>query len=330
MHHMQEMAQLWEQLLNLTGGKLELSKCFYYPIVWNFDSEGAAFLKPPNELPSTISLQDSESKQRFHISSKPCDKAHRTLGVMEQPDGQNPAEVHQLIKKSLSHAQIIAGSILKYEETETYYFAIYMPSMSYSLVVGTLSDRQSQKIQSPVTQATLTGLGYNSHTPHAIVYGPPSLGGIGLHHLFAEQGSLKMQVLLQQLRCNTKLGRLIKTQLQWAQMFCWSAYPLLESTTTPWPTLSDELWITTLRSFLSISEISVCIPALNPVTLQQDGDFALMDAVQTLNYCRADIIRINRCRIYLRVNTASDICNAAGRRGLAYGMDTISIQGTSC
>jgi Reverse transcriptase (RNA-dependent DNA polymerase) len=132
MHHMQEMAQLWEQFLKFTGEKIELSKFFYYPIVWKFDSEGAAFLKLPNELPSTISLQDSESKQLFHISSKPCDEAHKTLGVMEQQDGQNTAEVHRLIKKSLSHAQIIAGSILKYKETETYYFAIYVPSMSYS------------------------------------------------------------------------------------------------------------------------------------------------------------------------------------------------------
>jgi hypothetical protein len=132
MRHMQDTAQLWEQLLYLTGGKLELSKCFYYPITWSFDSEGAAHLVPPNQLKATITLEDSESKQSFHIATKPCHEAHKTLGVMEQPDGNNTAEFNRLLKKATNHAQILAGSILKYEETETYYFAIYLPSMNIS------------------------------------------------------------------------------------------------------------------------------------------------------------------------------------------------------
>jgi hypothetical protein len=153
MHQMQDMAQLWEQLLHLTGGKLELSKCFYYPIMWSFNLDGAATLLTPNQISSTITLQDSETKQSCNISSKPCDEAHKTLGVMEQPDGKNSAEVQRLMTKALHHAQVLAGNILKYEETETYYFAVYVPSMAYSLVVGTVSERQAQKIQSPVAQS---------------------------------------------------------------------------------------------------------------------------------------------------------------------------------
>jgi hypothetical protein len=309
---MQHMAQLWEQLLHLTGGKLELSKCFYYPIMWSFNLEGAATLLPPNQLSSKITLTDSETDKSFDIPSKPCDEAHKTLGVLEQPDGKNSAEVQRLTTKALQHAQVLAGNLLKYDETETYYFAVYVPSMAYSLVVGTFSERQAQQIQSPVAQATLTGLGYHRRTPIAIAYGPPALGGIGLRHLFAEQGSLKVQALIQQIRCNTKLGDLMRTQLQWAQLVCGSSSSLLEDTKTTWPMLSDELWISSLRVFLSLSELSVRIPGINPVKLQREGDFAIMDAVQSLHYCRRDIILINRCRIFLRVNTVSDICNAAG------------------
>ena len=28
------MATQWERMLHLTGGKLELSKCFWFPIIW--------------------------------------------------------------------------------------------------------------------------------------------------------------------------------------------------------------------------------------------------------------------------------------------------------
>ena len=42
----QHTAQWWEQLLYATGGKLELSKCFYYPILWRHDEEGIPSLSP--------------------------------------------------------------------------------------------------------------------------------------------------------------------------------------------------------------------------------------------------------------------------------------------
>ena len=45
----QQTAQWWEQLLHSTGGKLELTKCFYYPIIWTFDKEGIPTLQTPQE-----------------------------------------------------------------------------------------------------------------------------------------------------------------------------------------------------------------------------------------------------------------------------------------
>ena len=30
------MATTWEKLLHITGGKLELSKCFWIPIIWGW------------------------------------------------------------------------------------------------------------------------------------------------------------------------------------------------------------------------------------------------------------------------------------------------------
>ena len=40
----QQTAQWWEQLLHATGGKLQLTKCFYYPMIWQYDAEGVPLL----------------------------------------------------------------------------------------------------------------------------------------------------------------------------------------------------------------------------------------------------------------------------------------------
>jgi endonuclease/exonuclease/phosphatase family metal-dependent hydrolase len=50
---MQFEAQTWERLLWATGGALELSKCFYYILFYDFRKNGTPFLLAPNEMPGT-------------------------------------------------------------------------------------------------------------------------------------------------------------------------------------------------------------------------------------------------------------------------------------
>jgi hypothetical protein len=47
-------AQWWEALLHATGGKLELSKCFFYLIFWKFDEEGVPYLERKENLPRSV------------------------------------------------------------------------------------------------------------------------------------------------------------------------------------------------------------------------------------------------------------------------------------
>jgi hypothetical protein len=44
------MARWWEARLHATDGKLELDKCCYYIMHWEFDSDGNARLTTPEEL----------------------------------------------------------------------------------------------------------------------------------------------------------------------------------------------------------------------------------------------------------------------------------------
>jgi hypothetical protein len=66
-----------------------------------------------------------------------------------------------------------------------------LPALGYSLAVGTLSEQQAHKIQGLVVRPLLQAMGFNACTPIAAVYAPPDLGGIGMRHLFSEQGTLK-------------------------------------------------------------------------------------------------------------------------------------------
>ena len=100
MTNTQQTAQWWEKLLHASGGKLELSKCFYYLIVWLFDDDGNPYLAQFEPSPLTaITLNDSSSTTHQQISLKQSTHSHKTLGVFENPSG-NYEDEHRVGMKN--------------------------------------------------------------------------------------------------------------------------------------------------------------------------------------------------------------------------------------
>jgi hypothetical protein len=86
---LQREAQVWECLLFSTGGALELSKCFYYIIAWDFHKNGAPVLLSPQEMPDThISVTSGANPTPIPVEQKDSNSAHTTLGVrLNSPPG---------------------------------------------------------------------------------------------------------------------------------------------------------------------------------------------------------------------------------------------------
>ena len=309
----QHMAQWWEQLLYSTGGKLELEKCFLYVMRWQFDNEGQPFITKPEELPVDVKLTDSESKTEYIINYKNCHEAHRSLGVMFTPGGSNKAEYERMVKKSHSFAQRIGISNINRSEAKTLYFSCYIPGISYSLCVDSFTFNQCQKVQGATTQMFLSRMGFNRCLPSAVVYANPKIGGIGLRHLFSEQGTEKICYILQTIRCGSKTGQLLKIRLLWAHLFAGTQKPVLEDTSTFLPHLDIvDPWIKTLREFLLSSELTITIPEFNDQRLKCENDeFIMTIAIQHMT--KDEIIKVNNCRLFLRVITISDIASADGK-----------------
>ncbi len=63
--------------------------------------------------------------------------------------------------------------------------------------------------------------------PLAVVFGPAYLGGIGLRHLYVEQGALKTAALIENIRQNGRLGQMMWIAIQWAQVTAGMGFELL-------------------------------------------------------------------------------------------------------
>jgi hypothetical protein len=76
------------------GGQLELPKCFYCLLRWDFDFEGYARPATPQELDIQTSVQQSADDLERDITQRSCMTSHRTLGIRENPAGIYKTDTH--------------------------------------------------------------------------------------------------------------------------------------------------------------------------------------------------------------------------------------------
>ena len=193
---LQAGAQWWEELLHATGGRLELDKCLYYILQWKFDKEGKARLANLSEMQqyNNIVLRQSETQNDETITHRDCHNSHKTLGVMENPLGNNAGERERLQTKASKMAQLISAGSLTRLDASVLYRSVYLSSTGYSLPVTTLTEKELSKIQGAPVQALLSGMGYNRNMPKEVVFGSTRYGGIGIRHLYIEQWSTTSMV----------------------------------------------------------------------------------------------------------------------------------------
>jgi hypothetical protein len=119
--------------------------------------------------------------------------------------------------------------------------------------------QQLQKIQAPLMHTILPTLGYNRHTPRALVYGPIQYGGLGIHNIATGQGVVHVKYTMSSLRNNNRDYLTILTLLE---AYCITAgiigNPLKNTTTIEYITTP---WLDTTREYLQSINATITLPS---------------------------------------------------------------------
>jgi hypothetical protein len=88
-------------------------------------------------------------------------------------------------------------------------------------------------------------------------------------------------------------------------------------------------WITSLRTFLTQFNSIIHIPQLKKINLIRVHDKPIMDTELLSDFSKSEQEMINACRLFLQVNTLSEICSHQGTHILQCVEDcTVSTDGT--
>jgi len=302
-------SQLWHDLLLVCNQALELPKCGYHTMCYEFDPTGQPNLIDTPE--SSITITDP-SGNTLPISQWPNSKAVKYLGTKKSISNQQP-QFDDLLHKCNEFARVISCSHLTRRETQVFYWSIYRLSVGYALPTCHFSQKQLHTIQTKAHRTMVAHSGYNRNTAAAILYAPLYLGGAGFFHLYDDQGYGQVKMFMKFWRSPASTtGKLLRITVAWAQFCAGIRNPILEDTSTRLPHLEAE-WLSSLRQYLQDVEGQLELESTFVTPLQRQGDAFLMDvAIRSKKFKPIHLRRLNYCRLYLNVLLVSDITNANG------------------
>jgi hypothetical protein len=116
-------AQLWTDILNASGGALELSKCSYHLLRWSVSISGAPVLTVlPRNIPP-MKVTDPQDSQEYQIPMLDPYFAHKTLGHYKEPSGSQKEQMKQIQKLCSDQVAFLWKSPLTHSEAWYFYKA---------------------------------------------------------------------------------------------------------------------------------------------------------------------------------------------------------------
>lgn len=317
-HQMEHDAQMWNDLLWCSGGKLELPKCSFHTLSFQPHPDGSS--QPILSIPEdTATLHDALTKTDIPIKSKPADESHKTLGHWKAPaDPKQKRQLNILISKARSIATLIhLANVTRYGASLAYH-GIYISSLKFVLPQCFLPFNSLKKAEQQTTPLIVAKCGYNRHTAVSLRYAPLHHAGCGFVRWHTLQGEGQITLFLKHWRTNTIISQILRIAISWSQWQSGLSQSILKDTKTPLPHLSSR-WLNSLRTFLQhiSGSLSLLQPMITPP--ERSSDIYIMEyAIRSNNFDSNELKIINYCRQYLHITTVSELFDAAGKKLLPH------------
>jgi hypothetical protein len=219
-----------------------------------------------------------------------------------------------LHKKAKSYAHPLFKSGLNTYEVWLAYFACFVPAMVFTFAVCSFTMADLMRLQREPVRSTLARLGFNRNISRDIVFGSTLYGGIGMLHLFVEQGIAQIQLLVRHLRAQTTQGNLILIGLSWWHLIAGYSTSLWLH---PASNISyvEYSWYTSLKEFLLYTDGTIHIPPEAFIHWQplRGHGIAIIERLSYMDgVSRADLAACNRCRLYFGIIFLSEVITADG------------------
>ena len=127
---MQEDAQLSSNLLWCSSGKLEIPKCGYHVIYYDFDTNGIPKMRHRQGIPITL---DDAHGAPIPVTPKNIFQPRKNLGHIKAPAGTSVTQYEEIMKKARSISNAIVRTGVTRDKARMLYESVYRPAIEYTI-----------------------------------------------------------------------------------------------------------------------------------------------------------------------------------------------------
>ena len=319
LQRMQHDAQLWNDLLWTSGGKLELPKCGFHAIYYRFDDQGLPVMVHDTQHRITISNAHNEE---IPIREKNIFTPRKNLGHYKAPASRYIVQTAKILEKAHALSDAIAKCDISRTEAKLLYDSVFRPAVEYPIPQSFLSRKQLTTIEQKTLPQIFAKCGYMRNTSRKILFGPAPIGGGGFIPLYAVAGAGYVQHFLKHWRTpKEQAGRLVRIVLAWSQYQAGVSYPILHQPDTELPYMQGR-FIPALRRYLSDIGGSIAIhPTYAPAPLRRNDRSIMEYAMSLSKYTDHQLKKLNSVRMFLGITFLSEITNLRGTHIMNHATD---------
>ena len=335
----QKSLQIWETLLNITGGAVELRKCFITILQYDTGKNYKWYNKRPGvPLLKKTGTEDKqciitrEGEKGVLIRQQNITEGVRLLGIMAAANGTYKQEYFTRLDKSRELAGRLLVSPLNIAHSWQAYYSRWKPAITYCLPITTFTAKECKTIQSPFFNVLLPKLGINRHMPRDLLHGPTQLAGLNLVNLEAEQLSMHVSGIISQIRKKDRVGETMLACIDALQIYLGTSehFFMLQAHTIEHRPDRRESQLTYIWEELNSIGCNLVSKEFWIPTTKGDNDGAVMDAIMNMKKRRQgtsqhlptqSIWHANACRLYLKITMLHEICTPCGKYIHEWAMD---------
>jgi hypothetical protein len=165
---LEKVAQTWEHLLFLSGGKLNLAKCSWLIVRWEW-TNGRSVISPVKTTDRDVRVYQGTNTQDASIIRRTAlDESTRMLGVLMNPLGDFGPHIKYMKKKADVFATRILSPRLSASDVSIFHRTTYVPSMRYGLAAVSIDEEELGTVQSRIIPAILKKLNVQALSQHLL------------------------------------------------------------------------------------------------------------------------------------------------------------------
>ena len=310
--NLQKVLSLWESVINATGGAMAPAKSWWYSVdfVWK---KGVYTLADGGKTGDIVAHDENGTK--ISLSYLLHNSATKMLGVWLAPDGSHTKQIEMMKSKAMDWADYIRTGHLSPSDTWVALSTTIWRTLEYPLAALMLSDDDLKSTVWPIISVVLPKMGMSRCLPRALRYGPLEAGGVGLRDLYMVMGIARIQYLLEHPWKHTPTGHLIRSNWESITLETGLFGPLSKShfpIFSKW-LLTPSTWVRSTLQFLHEEKVSFTSNlSFTTLTSKRLRDSPIMLGFSRVVESSSALMRLNRCRIFLKVVSVADISTTDG------------------